>query len=228
MASLNDYPRVSLAADVAAFRLGAEGLEILLVERGVEPFRGTWALPGGFVKVSDDGAQGEAIEAAARRELSEETSLAVESSDLHTLGTWGAPGRDPRGRVLSVAYWTLFPATAPTEPRAGDDAARAIWHPASGVFDAGLSLAFDHASVLAEARNRIPEVIAQDLAALRHVLPSRFGPEAPGRIYGLFAGAAPSATRLNRIMDEALENEVIVETAQTADDLRRYRFTDST
>jgi 8-oxo-dGTP diphosphatase len=135
-------PTVLLTADILIFTIRGGRLELLLIERGGAPFQGCWALPGGFVEHDED------IDNAARRELEEETS--VKGLILEQLYTFGAPNRDPRGRVVSVAYYTLVP-PGRLSPRAGDDAARAQW------FDAHHlpPLAFDHAEIVALARRRI-------------------------------------------------------------------------
>jgi 8-oxo-dGTP diphosphatase len=131
-----------LAADIVIFAVRNGHLEILLIERGGEPFRGCWALPGGFVEHDED------IDAAACRELEEETG--VKGLSLEQFHAFGDPNRDPRGRVVSVAYYTLVPA-GQLAPRAADDAARAQW------FDADKlpALAFDHAAIVALARKRL-------------------------------------------------------------------------
>lgn len=145
-------PFVSITVDAVVFRV-ADGrstptdapasLEVLLVERGREPFHGLWALPGGFVRAD------ESLEEAARRELEEETGLP--QPYLEQLYTFGEPDRDPRGRVLSVAYFALVPASEGAV-HGGSDAARAAWHPASALPD---PLAFDHARILEVALKRL-------------------------------------------------------------------------
>lgn len=107
-------PGAYLTANIVIFTIRGERLEILLIERGGEPFRGCWALPGGFVEHDED------VDEAARRELEEETG--VKGLSLEQLHTFGAPDRDPRGRVVTVAFYTLVPA-GKLSPRAGDDAA---------------------------------------------------------------------------------------------------------
>lgn len=119
-----------------------KSLHVLLIRRGVAPFKGHWALPGGFVLPGED------LATAVRRELREEAG--IEPDYLEQLYTFGTPGRDPRGRVVSVAYFGLV---GPTKfrPSAGSDATEACWLPVSGL----QSLAFDHADILETALNRL-------------------------------------------------------------------------
>lgn len=115
---------------------------VLLIERAHPPFAGTWALPGGFLDEHED------LEACARRELMEETGVQV--GRLEQLAAYGRPGRDPRGRTVTIAF--LANAGADTrDPRGGDDARRAEWHPALRP----PPLAFDHAQILADALARL-------------------------------------------------------------------------
>ncbi|MFG3390635.1 NUDIX domain-containing protein [Streptomyces rochei] len=122
-------------ADVVLFAAG----HVLLIERGWDPYEGCWALPGGHVDT------GETSVAAAARELEEEAGIAVPVADLRQVGAFDAPGRDPRGRYVSVAYTATLP--APVPPTAGDDATAARWWP----LDALPALAFDHADILTAA-----------------------------------------------------------------------------
>lgn len=138
-------PTCVLAVDVVIFRAapvaGADRpvrLEVLLVRRLYEPYAGHWAIPGGFVEPHEE------PRAAAARELEEETG--VRGARLVESGVYAAPGRDPRGRVVSIAFWAYLPAGA--QITAGDDAERAAWFP---VDDPPLPLAFDHATILADA-----------------------------------------------------------------------------
>ncbi len=136
------HPRAALTVDCVVFGFDEGALKVLLIRRGIEPFVGRWALPGGFVQPD------ETLEAAARRELKEETGLS--EVYLEQLYTFGAIERDPRERVISVAYFALV-RRADHIPAAATDAAEAAW------FEVGTipSLAFDHAEILEIALNRL-------------------------------------------------------------------------
>lgn len=136
-------PVVMLAVDLVILTLRKSSLHALLVERGIEPYRGALALPGGFLQHA-----GEDLTAAAHRELSEEADMDVASLRLEHLGVYGDPGRDPRGRVVSVAYLAIAPSLP--EPTAGTDAASAQWHRADQVLSGDLELAFDHRRIVAD------------------------------------------------------------------------------
>lgn len=132
-------PLMRVAADTLTVRVGPQGrLEALLVRRANEPFRGMWAIPGGFVELDED------LPDAAARELAEETS--VRPASLDQVGAWGRPGRDPRGRTVTAVYVAV---ARPGQdlPQAGDDAADAAWHPLGEL----PPLAFDHAAVIPPA-----------------------------------------------------------------------------
>ena len=138
------YEPFAVTVDLAVLTVREGALHVLLVERGQEPYAGDWALPGGFL-LPDESA-----ETAARRELAEETGLDdVSGLDLEQLRTYSEPGRDPRMRVVSVAFTALLP--EPPEPRGGGDAAQARWLPYGSVGP----LAFDHDRILADAHERV-------------------------------------------------------------------------
>lgn len=139
--SPSSYP---VAVDLVALTIRNERLHVLVIERGVTPHRGDPALPGGFVRPE------ESLEAAAERELLEETGIDVRRFHLEQLGTYGNPGRDPRGRVIAVAYIVLLP-NAP-EPTAGSDAESARWSATVGLDRT--TLAFDHGRILSDAVER--------------------------------------------------------------------------
>lgn len=137
-----EYARPALTVDCVVFGFDGDGLQVLLIRRGLEPFIGDWALPGGFVHMDEN------LDEAARRELKEETSLA--DIFLEQLFTFGATDRDPRGRVVSVAYVALV--RPDQHPAQGDtDAAEARWHPTDKLPD----LAFDHRAIFDKALERL-------------------------------------------------------------------------
>jgi 8-oxo-dGTP diphosphatase len=140
-------PEVMLAVDLVILTLRESRLQLLLVERGVEPYKGALALPGGFLQHRE-----EDLLAAARRELAEETDLDLATLRLEQLGVYGDPGRDPRGRVVSVAFIAIAPKLP--EPTAGTDAADARWQQADRVLSGELELAFDHRRIVTDGVNR--------------------------------------------------------------------------
>jgi 8-oxo-dGTP diphosphatase len=128
-----DWPRPMVTVDAAVFDISAHPPRILLIKRGSEPFKGQWAIPGGFIEMDEDLAD------AAARELAEETGLT--GIKLQQLQTFGKPGRDQRGRNITVVFWGT---TDKTEIRPGDDAAEAKWFEINNLPE---NLAFDHKEV---------------------------------------------------------------------------------
>jgi 8-oxo-dGTP diphosphatase len=141
------YPTVAVTADLVVLTIRDDRLVVLTVTRGEAPFTGQLALPGGFVRPSEGLGQ------AAARELAEETGLTPDSVHLEQLASYGDPGRDPRMRVVTVAYLALAPRLP--LPRAGTDAAAAGWTPADDILAGPPSgLAFDHCQILADGVER--------------------------------------------------------------------------
>jgi 8-oxo-dGTP diphosphatase len=132
---------IFVTVDAVIFRKGKEGHEILFIQRKNEPFKGKWALPGGFVDEHEDLAD------AAARELEEETGLQVR--DLEQLGAFGKPYRDPRHHTVSVAYTGFAPEGA--EAVGADDAAEAKWFSVKSLPE----LAFDHADIVTLALEKV-------------------------------------------------------------------------
>lgn len=156
-----EYPRAALTVDVVIFTLRENQLHVLLVQRGEEPFAGVWALPGGFVKMD------ESLEEAACREMEEETGL--QDAYLEQLYTYGDPNRDPRGRVVTVAYFALIPSDAPVRKEGGSDARRAEWFQ----IEALPPLAFDHDKIVAYALRRLRYKLEYTAAGFE-LLPEEF------------------------------------------------------
>jgi len=138
-----DHELLRLAVDLAVLTVREGRLQVLVITRGNEPFRGRPALPGGFLRPGED------VDRAAVRELGEETGLDGSKLHLEQLATYGAPERDPRGRVVSVAHLAMMP-DLPI-PTAGSDASSAAWAPVETVLG---QLAFDHDKILADAVER--------------------------------------------------------------------------
>src|SRR5436309_9622995 len=154
------YPRPALTVDCVVFGFDEGELKILLIERGLEPFKGRWALPGGFVRVD------ETLEEAARRELAEEAGL--RNVFLEQLYTFGSLHRDPRERVVSVAYYALVK-LSDHRAKAATDAADAEWFAISKV----PKLAFDHANILKTAIERLKNKVRYQPIGFE-LLPAKF------------------------------------------------------
>ncbi len=141
-----EFPAFAVTVDVVILTMAAGLLNVLLVRRGEEPFKGTWAIPGGFKRPD------ETLDEAAARELAEETGVEVPSL-LTQFGAYGDPGRDPRTNVVTVAYVAV--------PRdvgaivAGTDAAHAALVPASEILEERIELAFDHLRIVRDAVDRV-------------------------------------------------------------------------
>ncbi|MDB4975884.1 MAG: nudF1 [Myxococcaceae bacterium] len=162
-----EYPRPALSVDCVVFGLDEAGLKLLLIERGREPFQGAYALPGGFVQMD------ETTEEAARRELEEETGL--QTKFLEQLYTFSAVQRDPRDRVVTVAYFALV---KPALVQGSDDAADARWVELSRL----PPLAFDHAEIVAMATERLRAKVRYQPVGFE-LLPSKFSLGQVQRLY---------------------------------------------
>lgn len=134
-----EFPRPALTTDVALFSGPDDDRYVLLIRRGREPFQGSWALPGGFVD------EGEYVEAAAKRELAEETGVEWDGM-LHQCGAYADPGRDPRGWTAAIVL-CAWVGELPLRVEAGDDATEAAWHSLGKL----PPLAFDHAVIVTDA-----------------------------------------------------------------------------
>lgn len=138
------YPRPAVTADCVIFGFDGVSIKILLIQRGIEPFKGKWAFPGGFMKID------ETAEECAKRELEEETGL--KNAVVEQFYTFSDVNRDPRERVITVAHYALVRLS---EVKGGDDAASARWFSMNEI----PSLAFDHDRILRMAVNRLKERI---------------------------------------------------------------------
>lgn len=155
-----NYPHPAVTTDVVIFTIRRQQLELLLIRRASEPFRDRWALPGGFVGIDED------LETCALRELAEETG--VTGVYLEQLYTFGTPGRDPRERVISVAYYALI-ASDLVNIRAASDAREVAWWQV----DQHPPLAFDHETIVNMAHKRMASKINYSTIALQF-MPEKF------------------------------------------------------
>lgn len=167
-----EYPRPAVAVDCVVFAVFDADLKVLLIRRGEEPFQGSWALPGGFVRMD------ETAEEAALRELSEETDL--NEAYLEQLYTFTNVDRDPRERVVSIAYAALV---KPSAVRGGTDAETAAWI----VVEEVASLAFDHAEILSVALERLRSKVRYQPVGFE-LLPTKFTLGQLQRLYEAILG----------------------------------------
>jgi 8-oxo-dGTP diphosphatase len=227
------YPRPSVTCDAVVFAMRADDLALLLIRRKDEPFKGLWALPGGYVN------ENESLDRAAARELAEETGLG--GVRLEQLGAFGDPGRDPRGHTVTIAWLTFLMSEAAIT--AGDDASQAKWHsfralrldPENAATKApakarqtnasaprratpprgaksrapaqGIRLAFDHAKIICRAYRRLCQHLDDPLRGERpfDLLPSRFTLSELQRVYEVVLGRPLSQrTFRKRLLDHAL------------------------
>lgn len=197
------YPPVAVTVDLVVLTVRDARFQVLTVRRGEEPFLGQWALPGGFLRPDED------LEAAAGRELEEETSLPADRVHLEQLATYGAPGRDPRMRTVTVAYVALAP-DLPT-PTAGTDAADAQWRPVDEVLAEG-RLAFDHARILRDGVERARAKLEYTPLATAFC-PTEFTISELRRVYEAVWGAALDPRNFHRKVTKT--EGFVQETAET-------------
>ncbi|NHA69507.1 NUDIX hydrolase [Phycicoccus flavus] len=182
---MSEHPPFAVTVDLAVFTIRDGVFSVLLVERGGEPFAGSWALPGGFVEADED------AETAAWRELREETGVDRFEGHLEQLRTYSAPDRDPRMRVVSVAHVAFAPDLP--EPEAGSDAAGARWWAVDDLLAGGVdapSLAFDHEEILRDARERVRAKLEYTTLAREFVAEPFTLPELR-RVYAAVWGTPP-------------------------------------
>jgi 8-oxo-dGTP diphosphatase len=169
-----EYPHPAVTTDIVIFTIRDGRLKLLLVRRGLAPFKGKWALPGGFVGIDED------LEVGARRELAEETG--VSGVYLEQLYTFGAPDRDPRERVITVAWYALIPSDK-LQVRAATDAEAVGWF----ALDELPELAFDHARIVAMAHERLAAKLDYSTIAFQF-MPARFTLGELQRVYEIILG----------------------------------------
>jgi 8-oxo-dGTP diphosphatase len=209
------YPRPAVTVDLVVLTVLDADLKLLLVRRAEPPFQGQWALPGGFVRVGDGKHdRGEDLDAAAARELEEETGLPRGASHLQQLGAFGAPGRDPRMRVISVAYFALIrPDLAPLV-HAGGDAEQAGWHSVTTLSarttHASRELAFDHADIVDAALERVRERLEHSTIAF-DLVPRTFTIPELRAVFDAVTGVTHDPGNFRRKFQQLLETGMVVE-----------------
>lgn len=169
-----DYPHPAITTDSVVFGFDGKALHILLIERGIEPYKGLWALPGGFLNPD------ETVEQCAKRELKEETG--VENVYLEEFRSFSDPGRDPRERVVTIAFVALVK-KSDYMLIAGDDASNALWF----ALDELPPLAFDHYDIISAARKKLPEMLKTRPVAFR-LLDDNFSMPELQRLYEAING----------------------------------------
>lgn len=207
-----EFARPALTVDVVVFGLDDEDLQVMLIQRDLPPFEGQWALPGGFVRVE------ETLDDAARRELLEETGL--KDIYLEQLYTFGAVDRDPRERIVTVAYYALVNLEG-HDVRAATDARNAAWFPVSDL----PSLAFDHPTILAAAHDRLRGKVRYQPIGFE-LLPDRFTLRQLQRLYEVVLDRELDKRNFRK---KILAMEIVKETNEIEKDVahraaRLYRF----
>jgi 8-oxo-dGTP diphosphatase len=202
-----DFPRPSVTVDIVAFSVIDAELRVLLIRRGEHPFKGSWALPGGFVRVGDGHRDpGEDLDAAAVRELDEETGLPGDDVYLEQVGAFGRARRDPRMRVISVAYCALIRPDLVPLIRAGGDAAAAEWMLVGALKPA--SLAFDHHDIIRKAIDRVAERI-ESTSIARSLVPKTFTIPELRHVHTLLEGKEQDPGNFRRKFERMLEAGIL-------------------
>lgn len=200
-------PQMYVTTDAVTVSWSSQaGLRVLLIKRANPPYQDYWALPGGFVEEHED------LPDACARELEEETG--VQAVTMVQIGAWGKPGRDPRGRNVSVAYLAVARAES-EEARAGSDAAQVGWHRADDV----PSLAFDHKDIVAAGVDRLRS-LAADTHLVFALLPERFRLE---ELQGVLTDVRGELVAEGEAMAMAKRARVVKEAAAGGREVELYR-----
>lgn len=199
--SIYNFPKPSVTVDIVIFTIENDDLKVLLVKRGIEPFKNKWAIPGGFVRID------ESLEDAAKRELNEETD--VKNVYLEQLYTFGNLNRDPRGRVITVAYMALV-SPDKIHLRASTDVSEAQWFPIKKI----PSLAFDHKKILDYSLKRLRWKFEYTTVAFS-MLPQKFTISQIQKIYEIVFNKkfdkrnfAKKILSLNLLKEEGINKDV--------------------
>jgi 8-oxo-dGTP diphosphatase len=222
-----EYPKPSVTADAVIFTIRDLDLQVLLIRREQHPFQGCWALPGGFVEVGDGYEnQGEDLEEAAYRELEEETGLPRDRCRLEQFGAFGTPYRDPRMRIITVAYLALIRSDDASRAAAGSDAQEVGWFPVTELPD----LAFDHGDILDAAVARLRRNL-DDAPGYLDALSPRFTADEFRSVYRVIKGTGDDPIdferRFRRLLEDGLVEQAPAEQQRRPEPAQLYRFTRS-
>ncbi len=207
-----DYARPALTTDCVVFGLDEDDLKVLLIQRAIKPFKGKWALPGGFIRVGED------VDSCARRELHEETGL--KDIFLEQLATIGTPKRDPREHVVTVAYYALVNLIE-HPPTAATDAENAAWF----ALDDLPKLAFDHDKILKLAHERLRGKVRYQPIGFE-LLPEKFTLTQLQKLYELILEQSLDKRNFRK---KVAKLDILEETGEVEQDVARraarlYRF----
>lgn len=207
-----DYERPALTTDCVVFGLDQDDLKLLLIQRDIEPFEGSWALPGGFIHI------GESVDDCARRELHEEAGL--KDIYLEQLYTYGQPDRDPREQVVTVAYFALVNLVEHT-PEASTDARNAAWFD----LDDLPKLAFDHKDIVKKAKDRLRGKLRYEPIGFE-LLPTKFTLTQLQKLYEIILETDIDKRNFRK---KILKLDLLIETDEVEQDVARraaklYKF----
>jgi 8-oxo-dGTP diphosphatase len=202
-----NYARPSVTVDIAAFSILDAELRVLLIRRGEHPYKGSWALPGGFVRVGDGHRdQGEDLDIAASRELEEETGLLAKDVYLEQVGAFGKAGRDLRMRVITIAFCALIRPDLVPLVKAGGDAAHAEWLSVDSLRPK--QLAFDHAEIIEQAIDHVASRIdSSDIAS--SLVQRTFTIQELRHVHSLLTGKLQDPGNFRRKFERMLADSVI-------------------
>ncbi len=202
-----NFPRPSVTVDIVVLTIVDAELRVLLVKRKEHPFKGQWALPGGFLRVGDGKKnQGEDLDVAAARELEEETGLKPNLAYLEQLYTFGKADRDPRMRVVTVAYYALVRPDLVPLVRSGGDAAEASWFAVPSLRKT--TLAFDHAAIIAKAIERIASKLDYSNIMFK-LVPQTFTIPELRSVREIITGAPQDRGNFRRRVARMIEDKII-------------------
>tara|TARA_B100000609_G_scaffold158246_1_gene129616 strand:- start:607 stop:1413 length:807 start_codon:yes stop_codon:yes gene_type:complete len=221
-----EYPRPYVAVDLVILTVLDADLKVLLIRREKPPFEGGWALPGGFVRVGATAEdQGEDLEDAARRELEEETGLSASAVYLEQLRAFGTPGRDPRMRVITVAYFALIRPDLAPFVQAGGDALQTDWFSTQEL--SGMDIAFDHEVILESTLAHIRKHVEGSSMAFE-LVPRSFSISELRAVYDVIRGETHDPgnfrRRFLRMVDDGLIEEAPGKRITTSRPAKVYRF----